>query len=262
MLSSSTTTSLYLPGTPLSSPLMQAHLLGLFYATYIMRGLVLVLIVVSLPSIISFSSIKNITMDTNISFKTNRWSRIRLNHPSTQNAVAGVGLGFSAGVFVALNLLGAGGGQPDSAHVIQMANAILSSVWFLSASVGGTYLSFLGPAITMAFGICTYALYVGALWYYEAFGNPGFPLIAGAMIGIGAGAVFITTGHIQVAYSDEMNKGRFIAVQNSLQACTYHHPHPWFSVPNVYVSQMEYYGSRLTRRSIMQLAPLSVVYYQ
>ena len=144
--------------------------------------------------------------------------RLHLHHPSTQNVIAGVGIGFSAGVFVSLNLLGAGGGRPEAAHVIQIANAILSSVWFFSACLGGTYLSLLGPGLTMSLGIGTYALYVGSLWYYDAVGVPAFPLAAGAVIGAGAGAVFITSGYIQVAYADERSKGRFIAVQNNLQA--------------------------------------------
>lgn len=137
---------------------------------------------------------------------------------ASQNFVAGLGIAFSAGVFVSLNLLGAGGGRPESAHVIQSANAILSSVWFLSACVGGTYLTLLGPAVTMCFGICTYAVYVGSLWYYEATGRQEFPLAAGAIVGVGAGAVFITSGYIQVAYSSDENKGKFIAIQNTLQA--------------------------------------------
>lgn len=45
--------------------------------------------------------------------------------PLVQNAIAGVCVGSSAGVFVSLNLLGAGGGRPDSAHVVQIANATL-----------------------------------------------------------------------------------------------------------------------------------------
>ena len=48
-----------------------------------------------------------------------------LRDPRTQNLIAGVGVAFSAGVFVSLNLLGAGGGRPDSAHVVQVANAVL-----------------------------------------------------------------------------------------------------------------------------------------
>ncbi|KAM0818433.1 hypothetical protein AB5N19_04244 [Seiridium cardinale] len=140
------------------------------------------------------------------------------NDPFTQNIAAGIGIAFSAGVFVSLNLLGAGGGRPESAHIIQIANAILSSVWFLSACIGGTYLNLLGPGVTMCFGICTYALYVGSLWYYESTGQETFPLVGGAVIGVGAGAVFITSGYIQVVYSSDENKGKFIAVQNSLQA--------------------------------------------
>ncbi|KAH8664353.1 hypothetical protein BX600DRAFT_550406 [Xylariales sp. PMI_506] len=142
----------------------------------------------------------------------------RVTTPSAQNFVAGIGIAFSAGVFVSLNLLGAGGGRPESSHIIQITNAILSSVWFFSACVGGTYLNLLGPGPTMCFGICTYALYVGSLWYYEVSGKPAFPLVSGAIIGLGSGAVFITSGYIQVAYSDERNKGSFIAVQNTLQA--------------------------------------------
>lgn len=70
----------------------------------------------------------------------------------------------------------------------------------------------------MCFGICTYALYVGSLWYYEATGQAIFPLVGGAVIGVGAGAVFVTSGYIQVAYSNDTNKGKFIAIQNTLQA--------------------------------------------
>ncbi|KAH6658540.1 hypothetical protein BKA67DRAFT_533691 [Truncatella angustata] len=144
--------------------------------------------------------------------------RAHVSSPAVQNAVAGISIAFSAGVFVSLNLLGAGGGRPESSHVIQTANAILSSVWFLSACVGGTYLNILGPGVTMCFGICTYALYVGSLWHYEVTGHQVFPLVGGAVIGVGAGAVFVTSGYIQVAYSNDKNKGKFIAIQNTLQA--------------------------------------------
>lgn len=46
-----------------------------------------------------------------------------IRKPASQNFISGIGIAFSAGVFVSLNLLGAGGGRPDSAHVIQTANA-------------------------------------------------------------------------------------------------------------------------------------------
>ncbi|KAI4596843.1 hypothetical protein KJ359_005187 [Pestalotiopsis sp. 9143b] len=56
------------------------------------------------------------------------------------------------------------------------------------------------------------------MWYYEVTGNAAFPLIGGAIVGVGAGAVFITSGYIQVAYSNDKNKGQFIAIQNTIQA--------------------------------------------
>ena len=56
------------------------------------------------------------------------------------------------------------------------------------------------------------------MWYFEEIGHVAFPTVAGAVIGIGAGMTFITAGYIQVAYPDEKEKGRFIAVQNNLQA--------------------------------------------
>ncbi|KAH8653002.1 hypothetical protein BGZ61DRAFT_374285 [Ilyonectria robusta] len=54
--------------------------------------------------------------------------RLYASNPSTQNVVAGFDVAFSSGVFASLTLLGAGGGRPESAPVIQTANAILSSV--------------------------------------------------------------------------------------------------------------------------------------
>ncbi|KAI1872935.1 uncharacterized protein JN550_003809 [Neoarthrinium moseri] len=138
--------------------------------------------------------------------------------PSTQNFIAGVGVAFSAGVFTSLNLLGAGGANLEQSHVIQTANAILSSVWFFSACFGGTYLRFLGPGLTMGLGISTFAIYVGSLWYYGITGQKAFTLIAGAVIGLGAGAVFITSGYISVAYSRNHNRGKFVAIQQTLQA--------------------------------------------
>ena len=145
-------------------------------------------------------------------------SLLNTRSPSIQNVIAGVGIGFSAGVFVSLNLLGAGGGRPESARVVQTANAILSSTWVFSACFGSTYLNIFGPGVTMSLGIVTYVFYVGSLWFYEVFGQPALPLSAGVLIGLGAGAVFITSGYIQVAYADEGAKGKFIAVQNNLQA--------------------------------------------
>jgi hypothetical protein len=57
-------------------------------------------------------------------------------------------VGASAGLYGAINLLGAGGGKPNSASTAQVVNATLCGVWFFSASFGGTVLNIIGPAIT------------------------------------------------------------------------------------------------------------------
>jgi hypothetical protein len=51
--------------------------------------------------------------------------QFRFHGPWVQMLIAGIGVGSSAGIYVALNLLGAGGGRPDSAQVVQVVNATL-----------------------------------------------------------------------------------------------------------------------------------------
>ena len=51
--------------------------------------------------------------------------QFRYHGPWVQMLIAGLGVGSSAGIYVALNLLGAGGGKPDSAQVVQFVNATL-----------------------------------------------------------------------------------------------------------------------------------------
>jgi hypothetical protein len=51
--------------------------------------------------------------------------------------------------------LGAGGGRPDSAQLVQIVNATLCAVWFFSASFGGSILNALGPGPTMSGGVLT-----------------------------------------------------------------------------------------------------------
>ena len=51
--------------------------------------------------------------------------QFRYHGPWVQMLIAGIGVGSSAGIYVALNLLGAGGGRPDSAQVVQVVNATL-----------------------------------------------------------------------------------------------------------------------------------------
>lgn len=142
---------------------------------------------------------------------------VRYHSPWVQNIISGIGVGASAGIYVALNLLGAGGGRPDSAQVVQVVNATLCSVWFFSSSFGGSILNKLGPGLTMCLGVQTYAVYVGSLWYYDETGKTGYPYAAGPIIGIGAGMVFITAGYIATAYPEERDKGAYATMLMNMQ---------------------------------------------
>jgi hypothetical protein len=65
-----------------------------------------------------------------------------------QNFIVGILIGLSGGLYTALNLLGAGGGKPNSAQVVQVANATLCAVYAIFAFFGGSVLNTLGPALT------------------------------------------------------------------------------------------------------------------
>lgn len=96
----------------------------------------------------------------------------------------GILVGLTAGLYVALNLLGAGGGRPNSASTVQVVNATLCAIWFFSASFGGSVLNKIGPAITACLGVLGYIIYVGSLWYFDSVGKEGFPIFAGVAIGV------------------------------------------------------------------------------
>ncbi|KAF2657277.1 hypothetical protein K491DRAFT_767369 [Lophiostoma macrostomum CBS 122681] len=143
---------------------------------------------------------------------------LRLNSPYWQNVIMGILVGLTAGLYVALNLLGAGGGRPNSAQMVQVVNATLCAVWFFSASFGGTVLNKIGPAITACLGVIGYIIYVGSLWYFDQTGKTGFPIFAGVAIGISAGLIFVTMGYIAMSYSEEQDRGTYITMSINLQA--------------------------------------------
>lgn len=143
--------------------------------------------------------------------------QLRYHSPWVQNIISGLCVGASAGMYVALNLLGAGGGRPDAAQVVQVVNSTLCAVWFFSSSFGGSILNKLGPGITMCIGVQTYVVYVGSLWYYDETGKRGYPYASGPIIGIGAGMVFITAGYISTAYPEEREKGSYATMLMNLQ---------------------------------------------
>ncbi|EXJ85257.1 hypothetical protein A1O3_05932 [Capronia epimyces CBS 606.96] len=129
-----------------------------------------------------------------------------LRNPYTQNFIIGIEIGLTGGLYVALNLLGAAGGKPDSASTINTANSVLCACYAVSAFFGGTVLNKLGPAITACLGTVGYTLYIGSLWHFDQYAVAAFPIFAAACLGI------------SMSYSEENERGSFVAVSLNLQA--------------------------------------------
>ncbi|KIY03906.1 uncharacterized protein Z520_00598 [Fonsecaea multimorphosa CBS 102226] len=145
--------------------------------------------------------------------------KLRLNSPYWQNFIGGILIGLTGGLYAALNLLGAGGGKPNSFQVVQTANATLCAVYAVSAWFGGTVLNTIGPALTAFFGVIGYILYVGSLWYFDQHGKETFPIIAAVcLLQISAGLIYVTSGYLSISYSEENERGKFVATSINLQA--------------------------------------------
>ena len=97
----------------------------------------------------------------------------------------GVIIGLTAGLYQALNLLGAGGGKPSSFETVQIVNSTLCAIWVFSSAFGGTVLNTIGPALSSCIGVVGFILYVGGLWYFDATGRNWFAIFGGVAIGVG-----------------------------------------------------------------------------
>lgn len=87
---------------------------------------------------------------------------LRLHSPFTQNIISGLCVAFTAGIYVALNILGAGGGRPDSQSVTSIVNSCSCACWFVTSFVGSIIMQYLGPGITTSLGVLGYAVYANA----------------------------------------------------------------------------------------------------
>ncbi|EQC29791.1 hypothetical protein SDRG_12562 [Saprolegnia diclina VS20] len=114
------------------------------------------------------------------------------------------------GMFNALNGLG-GGGQVDD-KVSSNANVALYACFAGFSVFAGSVHNFLGPRLTLFVGGCTYALYAGSLLSYNYTQNGTFVIVAGAILGIGAGLLWTAQGTMMLAYPTENEKGKFISI--------------------------------------------------
>lgn len=93
------------------------------------------------------------------------------------------------------------------------SNGVVYGVFVFSALLAGTVLNTLGPRLTMLMGITGYPIYVGAMWYFDVYGNIWYPVLAGAILGISGGCLWTTAAFVSSAYSDEKHRGVWRAMQ-------------------------------------------------
>lgn len=114
------------------------------------------------------------------------------------------------GMFNALNGLG-GGGLSDPT-VADNANTALYSTFAGVGFFAGSIANRIGLRATLGFGGFGYCLYAISILTYNHTGNGGFPIFAGALLGLCAGMLWTAQGAIMMAYPPEGSKGRYIAV--------------------------------------------------
>ncbi|KXT01574.1 hypothetical protein AC578_6353 [Pseudocercospora eumusae] len=143
-------------------------------------------------------------------------SILRLNHPFTQNFIAGSILFCLPGIYLALTGLGAGGGKPSSQQVAANVNAILYGAFFLTGWFGGAIFNLIGPRWTVLLGSIGYAIYTGGLWYYDRTGNSWLAYLGGAIDGVSGGLLWASANAIAYSYAEEKDKALYMTIQWTL----------------------------------------------
>lgn len=104
----------------------------------------------------------------------------RRNNPFIQNCLISGCLFCNPGLYLAITLLGAGGGRPSSTSMADISNGVLYGVFTFSAFAAGTVLNVAGPRLTTLFAVSGYPIYIGGLWYFDSYGHLWYPVLAGA----------------------------------------------------------------------------------
>ena len=113
------------------------------------------------------------------------------------------------GMFNAVSGLG-GGGQLDPTTA-NNANVALYSTFSVVGFFAGTVANRLGIKLTLSFGGFGYFLYIASFLSYNHNQNAGFPIFAGALLGVCAGLLWCAQGAIMMSYPPEASKGRYIS---------------------------------------------------
>ncbi|XP_049935907.1 UNC93-like protein 1 [Nymphaea colorata] len=135
---------------------------------------------------------------------------VRYNSPVAQVVLVGLVCFCCPGMFNALSGMG-GGGQVDHT-VANNANTALYTTFAVFGILGGGIYNVLGPHLTLFAGCSTYVIYVGSFLYYNHQKDQTFAVIAGAILGVGAGLLWAGQGAIMTSYPPFGRKGTYISV--------------------------------------------------
>lgn len=137
-------------------------------------------------------------------------SIFRYNSPLIQVGLIGLVCFCCPGMFNALSGMG-GGGQVDHTAV-NNANTALYTTFAVFGILGGGIYNILGPRLTLFSGCTTYILYAGSFLYYNHHKHQAFAIVAGALLGIGAGLLWAGQGAIMTSYPPTNRKGTYISM--------------------------------------------------
>ncbi|RDX97391.1 UNC93-like protein 2, partial [Mucuna pruriens] len=137
-------------------------------------------------------------------------SFFRHNSPLVQVILIGLICFCCPGMFNALSGMG-GGGQLDHTASNNSLTALYIA-FSISGILGGAIYNLLGPHLTLLAGCSTYVLYTASLLYYNHRHSQALAIVAGAILGIGSGLVWVTQGAIMTSYPPANRKGTYISI--------------------------------------------------
>ncbi|OIW20380.1 hypothetical protein TanjilG_09589 [Lupinus angustifolius] len=155
-------------------------------------------------------SIGNVESGNQNSEKAKSSSIFRYNSPFVQVILIGLVCFCCPGMFNALSGMG-GGGQVNATASNNSLTALYTFFAIFGILGGGIY-NILGPHLTLFAGCSTYVLYSGSFLYYNHHQHQTFAIIAGGILGIGAGLLWAAQGAIMTSYPPVNRKGTYISI--------------------------------------------------
>ncbi|XP_028795778.1 UNC93-like protein 1 [Neltuma alba] len=147
---------------------------------------------------------------THISDSNKTLSFLRYNSPFVQIILIGLVCFCCPGMFNALSGMG-GGGQVDPTASNNSLTALYTT-FAVFGILGGAIYNILGPHITLFAGCSTYVLYSGSFLYYNHYHHQAFAIVAGGLLGVGAGLLWAAQGAIMTSYPPANRKGTYISI--------------------------------------------------